>query len=245
MNQLATVVARDVGKTYCDGPTEVVAVRAASLVLRPGEMVAIVGPSGSGKSTFLACLAGLERTSRGSVTILGHDLATTGRRAQAVLRRQHVGFIFQSYNLISSLTAQENVELPLRLAKGRATASARASAALDLVGLGQQAHRRPAELSGGQQQRVTIARALAVEPEVVFADEPTGALDTVAAAQILRLLRGIADAGSSVLLVTHDITGAATADRVLVLRDGSIVDEIEQPTAARVFAALNGAGRAA
>ncbi|WP_336723649.1 MFS transporter [Cellulosimicrobium cellulans] len=241
----ATVIARDVSKTYRDSLTEVTAVRAASLVLRRGELVAIVGPSGSGKSTLLACLAGLERTTSGRVSVLGHDLATTGRREQALLRREHVGFVFQSYNLISSLTAQENVELPLRLAKGGAAAAMRASAALDAVGLGPEAQHRPAQLSGGQQQRVAIARALAVEPEVVFADEPTGALDTGTGAEILNLLRGIADTGGSVLLVTHDVTGAAAADRVLVLRDGTIVDEIEQPTAERVFAALHEVGRAA
>lgn len=245
MTGAPVVVARDVVKTYRDGLDEVAAVRGASLELRPGEMVAIVGPSGSGKSTFLACLAGLETATSGSVEILGHDLATVRRRDLAMLRREHVGFVFQSYNLISSLTAQENVELPLRLAGRRAEARRRASAALALVGLGEQAHRLPAALSGGQQQRVTIARALAVEPDVLFADEPTGALDTGTATEVLRLLRRVADGGSSVLLVTHDVAGAATADRVLVLRDGSIVDELEMPTAAQVFAALDGVRRAA
>ncbi|OLT55120.1 ABC transporter ATP-binding protein [Cellulosimicrobium sp. CUA-896] len=237
-------MARDVGKTFPDGLAEVVAVRAVSLTLRRGEMVAVVGPSGSGKSTLLACLAGLETLTTGSVDVLGHDLASTGRRELALLRRAHVGFVFQSYNLISSLTAQENVELPLRLAGRRAAARLRASAALARVGLAEQAERRPAQLSGGQQQRVTIARALAVEPDVVFADEPTGALDTGTSAEVLRLLRGVVDAGGSVLMVTHDAAGAATADRVLVLRDGSLVEEIGRPTTERVLAALGRAGGA-
>ncbi|GAA4837025.1 ABC transporter ATP-binding protein [Luteimicrobium xylanilyticum] len=236
-----TVEARDVEKVYADGASAVAAVRGVSLVLRRGEMVAVVGPSGSGKSTFLSCLAGLERPTSGSVRVLGHDLATAGARTLALLRRERIGFVFQAYNLVSSLTAQENVELPLRLAGGRTSARSAASAALAQVGLLEQADRRPAELSGGQQQRVAIARALAVRPDVVFADEPTGALDTASGSGVLHLLRGLAEEGGSVLLVTHDVVGAATADRVLVLRDGSAVAELRAPIPELVLAALDGA----
>ena len=211
--------------------------RGITLDVRPGEMVSIVGPSGSGKSTLLYCLSGLEPVDSGSVELVGHDLGALGRRALATLRRKHVGFVFQSYNLIPSLSARENVALPARLARRRVS-SAGIDGVLAEVGLLDRGGHRPGQLSGGQQQRVAVARVLAMRPDVVFADEPTGSLDTVTGSDVLRLLRASAGDGRSVVVVTHDLEAAALADRVLVLRDGLIHDELHRATPEQVLNAI-------
>ena len=237
----ALLTARELTKTFpsADGGPAVTVLRGVSLDVLPGELVAIVGPSGSGKSTLLYCLSGLEPPTTGEVELLGRPLSELGRRGLAQLRRGHVGFVFQSYNLIPSLTAAENVSLPLRLAGRRGAAVAGdVAAALAAVGLTDRARHRPVALSGGQQQRVALARVLAARPELVFADEPTGALDTAAGAQVLALLRGAAREGRAVVMVTHDVSAAALADRVLVLRDGAVHQHLTQPSADQVFAAV-------
>lgn len=218
--------------------------RGISLEVQPGEMVSIVGPSGSGKSTLLYCLSGLEPYDSGSVRLAGRELGTLGRGALAALRRKHVGFVFQSYNLIPSLTARENIALPARLARRRVSGTD-VDRALIEVGLAHRGGHRPGQLSGGQQQRVAIARVLAMRPNIVFADEPTGSLDTVTGADVLQLLRASADDGRSVIVVTHDLEAAALADRVLVLRDGLIHSELHRPTPEQVLEAITLAGAAA
>ncbi|MCX2844507.1 ABC transporter ATP-binding protein [Curtobacterium flaccumfaciens] len=203
-----------------------------------GEFVAIVGPSGSGKSTLLQCLSGLDSPSSGSVHIDGTDLATLRGDALARFRRDHLGFVFQSYNLIPALTAFDNVALPLRLASGSLDRSA-VQDALAAVGLSDVARQRPGQLSGGQQQRVAIARTIVTAPDVVFADEPTGALDSESGARVLALLQGAATGSRSVVMVTHDLEAAARGDRVLVLRDGRLHRELVAPTAADVLQAVS------
>jgi len=211
--------------------------RGVSLDVRRGELLAVVGPSGSGKSTLLACLSGLETPLGGTVELEGVDLGGLSRQRSARFRRGRVGFVFQAYNLLPALTARENVALPARLA--RRTADRRTvDAALDAVGLLDVADRRPGSLSGGQQQRVAIARTLVSRPDVVFADEPTGALDTVAGARVLDLLRETATGGRAVVLVTHDLAAAARADRAVVLRDGTVHAELERPGVDALFAAV-------
>ena len=223
------------------GGSPVPVLRGITAQVSPGEFLAVVGPSGSGKSTLLYCMSGLEPATTGEVRILGRTIGALSRGALATLRRDHIGFVFQSYNLIPSLTARENVALPARLAK-RAIAPAEVDRALAQVGLSERAGYRPAALSGGQQQRVAIARVLAVRPDVVFADEPTGALDTEAGDQVLTLLREVADGPRSVVMVTHDVQAAARADWVFVLRDGRVHSELARPSADQVFAAIAHAG---
>ncbi|WP_282819415.1 ABC transporter ATP-binding protein [Curtobacterium flaccumfaciens] len=203
-----------------------------------GEFVTIVGPSGSGKSTLLQCLSGLDSPSSGSVHIDGTDLATLRGDALARFRRDHIGFVFQSYNLIPALTAFDNVALPLRLASGSLDRSA-VHDALAAVGLSHVARQRPGQLSGGHQQRVAIARTIVTAPDVVFADEPTGALDSESGARVLALLQGAATGSRSVVMVTHDLEAAARGDRVLVLRDGRLHRELVAPTAADVLQAVS------
>ena len=218
--------------------------RGISLEVQPGEMVSIVGPSGSGKSTLLYCLSGLEPYDSGSVHIVGRDLGALRRGALAALRRKHVGFVFQSFNLIPSLTAWENVALPARLARRRVSRAGIDRALVD-VGLRDRGGYRPGQLSGGQQQRVAIARVLAMRPDIVFADEPTGSLDTATGGDVLRLLRASAGDARSVIVVTHDLEAAALADRVLVLRDGLIHSELLHPAPEHVLEAITRAGAAA
>jgi len=214
-----------------------------SLTVERGEMVVVVGPSGSGKSTLLQCSSGLDTVDAGSVHVDGVDLAGLRPEAAARFRRSTIGFVFQSYNLVGSLTAAENVALALRLATGRADRRT-VREALAAVGLADEGARRPGELSGGQQQRVALARTLATRPALVFADEPTGALDTEAGARVLDLLRGYASGDTSVVMVTHDLEAAARGDRVVVLRDGAVHGELVAPTTADVLAAVAAAREA-
>lgn len=209
-----------------------------TLTIPRGEFVTIVGPSGSGKSTLLQCMSGLDAVSAGSVRIDGTDLSTLNGDALARFRRDHLGFVFQSYNLIPALTAFDNVALPLRLASGTVDHAA-VREALAAVGLSDVARQRPGQLSGGQQQRVAIARTIVTAPDVVFADEPTGALDSESGARVLDLLQGAAAGSRSVVMVTHDLEAAARGDRVLVLRDGRLHRELLAPSAADVLQAVS------
>jgi len=221
-----TVVLRDVRMIYHPGARQVLALDEVSVRFPAGTFSAVMGPSGSGKSTLLHCAAGLDRPTAGLVTIAGTDLGDLSETALTRLRRDRVGFIFQAFNLVSSLNAAQNVALPLRLA-GRRPTDAEVTTALAAVGLADRAGHRPSELSGGQQQRVAIARALITRPAVVFADEPTGALDNRSSRQVLELLRGLVDDHEqTVVMVTHDPVAAAVADRVVMLADGRLVDEL-------------------
>jgi putative ABC transport system ATP-binding protein len=220
------VAAREVRRRYGDGETAVHALDGVSLSIAAGELVAVMGPSGSGKSTLMHILAGLDRPTSGQVWIDGTDIAELGDTALTKLRRRHVGFIFQFFNLLPMLTAEENVVLPLDLA-GRPRDRAWVEHLLDTVGLTNRRDHRPAQLSGGQQQRVAIARALISRPTVMFADEPTGNLDSTTSADILTLLRESVTAyGQTTVMVTHDPRAAAIADRIFFLADGRIVTEL-------------------
>ncbi|MFD9356699.1 ABC transporter ATP-binding protein [Streptomyces sp. NPDC060031] len=213
-------------RTHGSGATEVHALRGINLSVFPGELVAVMGPSGSGKSTLLTLAGGLDTPSSGRVIVEGTDITAAGRKELAALRRRSIGYVFQDYNLIPALTAAENVALPREL-DGISARKARVSAlaALEEMGLGQLADRFPDEMSGGQQQRVAIARALVGDRRLVLADEPTGALDSETGESVLALLRSRCDAGAAGILVTHEPRFAAWADRVVFLRDGSVVDE--------------------
>ncbi|MFF4264760.1 ABC transporter ATP-binding protein [Streptomyces virginiae] len=213
-------------RTHGSGATEVHALRGINLSVFPGELVAVMGPSGSGKSTLLTLAGGLDTPSSGRVIVEGTDITAASRKQLAALRRRSIGYVFQDYNLIPALTAAENVALPREL-DGISARKARASAvaALEEMGLGQLADRFPDEMSGGQQQRVAIARALVGDRRLVLADEPTGALDSETGESVLALLRARCDAGAAGILVTHEPRFAAWADRVVFLRDGSVVDE--------------------
>ncbi|AKL66980.1 ABC transporter ATP-binding protein [Streptomyces goshikiensis] len=213
-------------RTHGSGATEVHALRGIDLSVYPGELVAVMGPSGSGKSTLLTLAGGLDSPSSGRVLVEGTDITTASRKELAALRRRSIGYVFQDYNLIPALTAAENVALPREL-DGISARKARVSAlaALEEMGLGHLADRFPDEMSGGQQQRVAIARALVGDRRLVLADEPTGALDSETGESVLALLRSRCDAGAAGVLVTHEPRFAAWADRVVFLRDGSVVDE--------------------
>jgi ABC-type lipoprotein export system ATPase subunit len=218
--------ARGLSKAFGRGEGLVRAVDEVDLEVRAGETVAVMGPSGCGKSTLLHILSGLERPSAGEVTLAGSRLDQMGERALARLRRTAIGFVFQAFHLIDELTARENVELPALLA-GQSPRAARRQAVdlLDRVGLGDRATFLPAALSGGQRQRVAIARALSNDPLVVLADEPTGNLDSAATVEVLRLFDSLHEAGQTLVIVTHDSRVAATADRLISMRDGAFVDE--------------------
>lgn len=225
-------------RTYGIAPREVAALREVSTTFPACSFSAIMGPSGSGKSTLLHCAAGLDQPTGGRVLVGGVDLSMLSERQRTELRRDRLGFVFQSFNLIASLTAAQNVALPIRLS-GRRPPQEWTREVLTLVGLGEHMHRRPAELSGGQQQRVAIARALAAQPEVIFADEPTGALDSRSGRDVLALLRRLVDErGHTVVMVTHDPFAASHADRVLFLSDGVLVDELRSPDSRSVAARL-------
>ncbi|SOD83406.1 putative ABC transport system ATP-binding protein [Streptomyces sp. 1222.2] len=215
-------------KTY---PGDVKALDEVSLTVRPGTFLAVMGPSGSGKSTLMHCAAGLDSPTSGSVRIDGHEIAGLSETRRTELRRERVGFVFQAYNLIPSLTIEDNITLPLRLA-GRAPDREWIAALVERVGLAGRLGRRPAELSGGQQQRAAVVRALAARPAVVFTDEPTGALDLRSAHEVLELLRALVDElGQTVVMVTHDPAAAARAHQALVMADGRVVDALDHPTA--------------
>jgi len=221
------VRAENVARRYGDGEAAVDALRGVTLDVARGELVAVMGPSGSGKSTLMHILAALDQATAGTVTIAGEDVATLNDQQVTLLRRKHIGFVFQFFNLLPMLTAEENIKLPLSIA-GRKPDSAFFEDLMKRVGLQDRRTHRPAELSGGQQQRVAIARALVSQPTVVFADEPTGNLDSKTSGEILDLLRASAEEyGQTMVMVTHDAAAATIADRVLFLADGLIVDELE------------------
>ncbi|MFI6262230.1 ABC transporter ATP-binding protein [Micromonospora sp. NPDC051006] len=232
-----TVTLTGLRVAYGSGLRRVTALDGVTTGFAGGTFTAVMGPSGSGKSTLLHCAAGLDRPTEGTVTVDGVRLDQLGEDELTRLRRDRIGFVFQAFNLISTLTAAQNVELPLRLA-GRRPEPRDVTAALAAVGLADRARHRPGELSGGEQQRVAIARALITRPAVLFADEPTGALDSAASRQVLRLLRGLVDEhGQTVVMVTHDPTAAANADRILLLADGRLADELTGPLTAASVAA--------
>ena len=232
-----------VTKTYPDGPHTVTALDAVTLSVETGSFTAVMGPSGSGKSTFLNTASGLDLPSSGRVVVGDVELGGMSPDALTRFRRDHVGFVFQGYNLVSHLTVGENIQLPITLA-GLRPDSRRMHDLLASVGLTGLADRLPGEMSGGQAQRVAIARALVADPDVVFADEPTGALDAATADQILRLFRtAVQDLGQTVVIVTHDPRAAAFADRVLFLADGRFRGELRAPSAAAIAARLIELGR--
>jgi putative ABC transport system ATP-binding protein len=217
-------------KVYGHGPTEVRALDGVTVDFERGRLTAIMGPSGSGKSTLLHCLAGLDTLTSGHVFIGDRDLTTLSDKELTVLRRDHVGFVFQSFNLIPTLTAQENITLPIALA-GRRPDATWVSTLVEALGISDRVRHRPSELSGGQQQRVAAARAMATRPELIFADEPTGNLDSNSATELLELTRAAVEGfGQTVVMVTHDPRAASYADRVVFLADGRIVDETPSPT---------------
>jgi putative ABC transport system ATP-binding protein len=227
--------ASHVTKAYGAGDAEVRALDVVSVDIGTGRFTAIMGPSGSGKSTLLHVLAGLDRPTTGQVRIGDTDITEMSDRQLTLLRRDKIGFIFQSFNLLPTLTAAENIALPSRIA-GRRPDPLWVQSIVDTVGLGPRLGHRPDQLSGGQQQRVAAARALAGKPDIVFADEPTGALDSRAGQELLAFLqRAVRDLGQTVAMVTHDPAAAAYADRVLFLADGDIVDEMHSPTAEAVL----------
>jgi putative ABC transport system ATP-binding protein len=232
------LVLRDVRRTYGRGAGKVTALDGVSLEVPAQTWTAVMGASGSGKSTLLHVAAGLERADHGEVWLAGHDLTRANDRLLTQLRRSEIGFCFQSFNLMGALTAAQNVALPLRLGGGHVD-KARVREVLASVGLADRARHRPRELSGGQQQRVAIARALVTEPAVLFADEPTGALDTASARSVMTMLRGLVDQrGQTIAMVTHDPAAAARADTVVFLADGRVVDRLDRPDAAGVAARL-------
>jgi putative ABC transport system ATP-binding protein len=229
------VAATDLVKVYGEPPAQVRALDGVSASFPSGELTAIMGPSGSGKSTFMHVLAGLDRPTSGSVRIGETTVSDLSDRALSRLRRTQVGFVFQSFNLVPSLTAADNIRLPLRL-DGRRPDPDWFDAIVATVGLGERLEHRPTELSGGQQQRVAVARALLTRPAVVFADEPTGNLDSNASAEVLSFLRrSVREHGQTIVMVTHDPHAAAYADRVLFLADGRIVDESRDVTVPAVL----------
>ncbi|WP_329117286.1 ABC transporter ATP-binding protein [Streptomyces sp. NBC_01465] len=229
---------RGVRRQYGRGNSAVHALRGVDISLPRGSFTAVMGPSGSGKSTFLQCAAGLDRPTEGSVRLGSTEITGMNENKLTALRRSRLGFVFQAFNLLPSLTVEQNILLPMRLA-GERQDRHRAAQLLAQVGLDGKGKRRPGELSGGQQQRVAIARALVTRPDVIFADEPTGALDTTTAAEVLSLLRDAVDTlGATVVMVTHDPAAAAYADRVLFLADGEIADSLPRATATQIAARM-------
>jgi putative ABC transport system ATP-binding protein len=234
----AAVSATDVTRRYGSGDVAVDALRGVSLDIAPGKLTAIMGPSGSGKSTLMHILAGLDRPTGGRVSVAGIDITELGDGDLTQLRRAHIGFIFQFFNLLPMLTAEENVLLPLQIA-GEKPDTAWVEELLEKTGLEPRRTHRPSELSGGQQQRVAIARALVGRPTVMFADEPTGNLDSHMGGEVLELLRrSVTDMGQTTIMVTHDANAAAIADRVLFLADGQIVHDVGQTSAHEILATL-------
>jgi putative ABC transport system ATP-binding protein len=239
MNANGNVVsASEVTRRYGEGEATVEALRGVSLQVKPGELVAVMGPSGSGKSTLMHLLAALDTPTSGTVTIAGQDVGSLSDSDVTKLRREHIGFVFQFFNLLPMLDAEENIRLPLTIAGEKADPEFFEDL-LKRVGLTDRRSHRPAELSGGQQQRVAIARALVSQPSVVFADEPTGNLDSKTGGEILELLRASAEElNQTMVMVTHDANAATIADRVLFLADGVIVEELPRSSAADILAAM-------
>ncbi|NYF96670.1 ABC transporter ATP-binding protein [Janibacter cremeus] len=236
--------ARTIGLTKIFGTTDsgVTALDAVDVGIEVGRFTAIMGPSGSGKSTLMHCLAGLETPTSGQVLLGDTDLTRLSDKALTLLRRERIGFIFQSFNLLPMLTARQNVELPLTLA-GRSVDRERMDRIVTVLGIQDRLGHRPSELSGGQQQRVAVARALVTGPDVLFADEPTGALDSRSSTQMLSFLRSsVREFGQTIVMVTHDPRAASYADRVLLLADGRLAGELHDPTEDSVLAAMKGLG---
>jgi putative ABC transport system ATP-binding protein len=234
----AVVVARDVARRYGEGDTAVDALRGVSLDVQRGQLTTVMGPSGSGKSTLMHILAGLDKPTDGSVAIDGTEITDLDDTDLTKLRREHIGFIFQFFNLLPMLSAEENITLPLTIA-GEKVDREWLEQLIESVGLKDRRTHRPSELSGGQQQRVAIARALISKPTVVFADEPTGNLDSKTGGEILELLRqAVQDRGQTTVMVTHDPRSASIADRILFLADGNIVKELPRSDPGAVVAAM-------
>jgi putative ABC transport system ATP-binding protein len=237
------IVAQGIGRRYGEGDTAVDALRGVSLDVSRGQLTTVMGPSGSGKSTLMHILAGLDRPTTGSVKIDGAEITTLGDSDLTKLRREHIGFIFQFFNLLPMLSAEENITLPLTIA-GEKVDKTWLEQLIESVGLKDRRTHRPSELSGGQQQRVAIARALVSKPSVVFADEPTGNLDSKTGGEILELLRqAVQEAGQTTVMVTHDPRSASIADRILFLADGNIVKELPRSEPSEVIAAMEEIGR--
>jgi putative ABC transport system ATP-binding protein len=223
---VSVVAARDVTRRYGEGTTAVDALRGVSLEVERGQLVAVMGPSGSGKSTLMHALAGLDKPTSGTITIAGTEITRLDDDSLTHLRRKHIGFVFQFFNLLPMLSAEENVLLPLSIA-GERTDRVWLNELMSKVGLAERARHRPSELSGGEQQRVAIARALITRPTILFADEPTGNLDSKTSGEILDLLRGSVDAyGQTIVVVTHEARAASIADRIFFLADGLIVKQL-------------------
>ncbi|GAA1544837.1 MULTISPECIES: ABC transporter ATP-binding protein [Brevibacterium] len=230
--------AHSVRKSFGRGDTAVTALDDISVDFEAGRFSAIMGPSGSGKSTFMHVLAGLDRVDSGTISIGGQDITDLNDKELTQLRRDRVGFIFQAFNLVPTLSAEQNIELPVSLARKRIDSAWKAEV-VERLELGDRLKHRPHELSGGQQQRVAVARALLTRPDVIFADEPTGNLDSQAGAEVLALLHGAtARYGQTIILVTHDPVAASHADRVVLLKDGRAGGEVQQPTRESVVSAL-------
>jgi putative ABC transport system ATP-binding protein len=229
------IAAVDVRKVYGSGETAVVALAGISLDVPQGQFAAVMGPSGSGKSTLMHCLAGLDSVTSGSIELDGTEITELSDNKLTQLRREQVGFIFQSFNLIPTLNALENIRLPMDIA-GQRPDQAWLDTVIDTVGLRDRLTHRPSELSGGQQQRVAAARALASRPTIIFADEPTGNLDSKSGGEVLGFLRkSVDELGQTIVMVTHEAIAASYADRVIFLADGFLVDELFEPTPERVF----------
>ena len=238
-NGAAVVSAHDVARRYGEGDTCVHALRGVSLDVVRGKLTAVMGPSGSGKSTLMHILAGLDTPTSGTVSIDGTEITSLGDTDLTKLRREHIGFVFQFFNLLPMLSAEENVQLPLRIA-GEKVDKRWFDELLEKTGLTERRTHRPSELSGGQQQRVAIARALVSRPTVVFADEPTGNLDSATSGEILELLRSSVDElGQTTVMVTHDARAAAIADRILFLADGSIVKDLTGASPSEISSAMD------
>ena len=234
--------ARNASKFYGSGDSEVRALDDVSVSFASGEFTAIMGPSGSGKSTLMHCIAGLDDLTSGSAIIDDVDLSGLNDRELTTLRRDKIGFIFQSFNLVPTLTADENIRLPLLLG-GNDGDPEWINTVIDTVHLKDRLTHRPSELSGGQQQRVAVARALASKPRIIFADEPTGNLDSTTGTEILRFMRhAVKDLGQTIVMVTHDPVAASYADRIIFLADGKIVDELREPTPERVLDRMKSLG---
>jgi putative ABC transport system ATP-binding protein len=236
--EVPVVQAQHLVRRYGDGETAVEALGGVSLGIDAGRMTAIMGPSGSGKSTLMHLLAGLDVPTEGTVVIGGVDITKLSEKKLTLLRRETIGFVFQFFNLLPMLTAEENITLPLAIA-GEKVDREWLEELLGIVGIKDRRNHRPAELSGGQQQRVAVARALITKPRVLFADEPTGNLDSSSSKEVLALLRRAVDEwGQTIVMVTHDAGAAAMADRILFIADGRIVRDLEESTAAEVLAAM-------